>query len=116
MQTNYIFRRLNGYNQAFEATRNAPPSAQSKLRYTGHKKAYLDEKGRSPRNVQDLTVITDMSKKSLEAAKDLKQPSTAHKQQKILRTNSSCKHLELSNCQQHLRGLLTHMNVWYRPF
>ena len=36
-----------------------------------------------------------MSKKSHEVVKDMKFPNTSHKQQKALRTNSSCKQLEM---------------------
>ena len=64
------------------------------VRYTSHKKAYFDGKGYSPRDVQELTVITDISKRSHEVA--LKNQNSgsyvvsSFKNQKVLRTNSSC--------------------------
>jgi len=78
VHTNYIFRRLNGQNKGSEGTRNAPIVTQNNFRYTSHKKVYLDEQGHSPRNIQDLTVITDVSKKSHEVVKDLKFPNASY--------------------------------------
>lgn len=94
--TSNIFRRANGKTQGQEAASNVPAGTFNRQRYAGHRKVFLDEQGQSPRNGHDLSVITDLSKKSLEVTAEQKQPSTAHKHQRLLRTNSSWKHLDFS--------------------